>query len=70
MNDNKKNKYMQMTTCGVEFVSAVAVGIFLGVMLDKYFEKSPLFLIIFFLLGCVAGYWNILKYICSMSNKN
>ncbi|MDR2724021.1 MAG: AtpZ/AtpI family protein [Holosporaceae bacterium] len=69
MNENKKNKYVRMANCGIEFVAAVAVGIFGGLILDKYFDKSPLFLIIFFILGCGAGYWNLFKYAGSISDK-
>ncbi|MDR2724236.1 MAG: AtpZ/AtpI family protein [Holosporaceae bacterium] len=61
---NDKNKQLRfMAACGVEFVSAVMVGMGLGGWLDKYFHKFPIFLIIFFLLGCISGYFNIIRHI-------
>ncbi|MDR2107611.1 MAG: AtpZ/AtpI family protein [Holosporaceae bacterium] len=50
-----------IASCGIEFVSAIAVGVCIGLWLDKRFDKFPLFLIAFFLFGCVAGYFNVLK---------
>ena len=62
--EKKKNiTFSYMASCGVEFFSAIAVGSLLGIGLDRYFDKSPLFLIIFFILGSIAGYFNVLRYI-------
>ncbi|MDR2766456.1 MAG: AtpZ/AtpI family protein [Holosporaceae bacterium] len=54
-----------ITSCGVEFVSAVAVAVILGVWLDRRFDLSPLFLVVFFILGCLAGYVNVLRHLQS-----
>ena len=47
---------------GVDFVSAIIVGIIIGYWCDKIFETSPLFLIIFIILGAIAGFLNVYKY--------
>lgn len=44
---------------GTELVSAIAVGGFLGWLLDGWLETKPLFLIIMLLLGIVTGFVNV-----------
>ncbi|MDR1560758.1 MAG: AtpZ/AtpI family protein [Holosporaceae bacterium] len=58
-----------LATCGIEFASAIIVAVLFGEWLDKYFNKSPLFLVIFFLLGSLAGYFNVLRFINSNENR-
>jgi len=42
-----------------ELVAGVVVGTFLGWALDRWLETSPLFLLIMFFLGAVAGTMNV-----------
>jgi ATP synthase protein I len=44
---------------GVELVSALAVAVAIGWGLDRWLHTMPLFLIIFVLLGGVAGVMNV-----------
>ena len=44
---------------GVELVSAVVVGAAIGWGLDRWLGMRPLFLILFVLLGGVAGIFNV-----------
>ncbi len=44
-----------------EFISAIAVGAVLGYGLDWVLGTSPLLMIVFFLLGFVAGVLNVLR---------
>ncbi len=44
-----------------EFVAGVIVGALLGWQLDKWLNTSPWLLIIFLLLGTVAGFWNVYR---------
>jgi ATP synthase protein I len=44
---------------GVELVSALAVAVAIGWGLDHWLHTMPLFLIIFVLLGGVAGVMNV-----------
>lgn len=45
----------------VELVAGVGVGAGIGYFLDHWLETSPIFLIIFLLLGTVAGARNMMK---------
>ena len=46
---------------GSEFVAAIIVGGAIGWGLDRLLSTKPLFLIVFFLLGTVAGVWNVVR---------
>jgi ATP synthase protein I len=44
-----------------EFVAAVMVGTALGWGVDRFFGTSPIFLILFLLMGAAAGFWNVFR---------
>jgi ATP synthase protein I len=44
-----------------EFVAAVIVGTAIGLGIDRLAGTSPLFLIVFLLLGAAAGFWNVYR---------
>lgn len=46
---------------GVELLTPIVVCFFIGLGLDNWLDKSPLYLIIFFILGVITGFWNIYK---------
>ncbi len=46
-----------------EFISGVIVSVIIGILIDRYFDTSPIFLILFIFVGFVAGIRNIYKYI-------
>ena len=46
---------------GSEFVSAVVIGSGIGWVLDRALGTKPAFLIVFFLVGVVAGIWNVIR---------
>ncbi len=46
---------------GVEMVSALVVGVGIGVLLDWWLDTKPLFLVVFFLLGAGAGIVNVYR---------
>lgn len=46
---------------GTEFVAAVFVASFIGFQIDKFLETTPLFIIIFFIIGSVAGILNVVR---------
>ena len=48
---------------GVELVSALAVAVAIGWALDRWLHTLPLFLIVFILLGGVAGILNVWRVI-------
>lgn len=45
----------------IELVSAVAVGGFIGWWLDRWFDTLPLFFVLCFMLGSVAGFVGIYR---------
>lgn len=44
---------------GVELVAALVVGVGIGWYLDRWLQTSPLFLVVFVLLGGAAGVANV-----------
>ncbi len=44
------------TRVGVELLSALVVGVGIGWALDRWLHTSPLFLVVFVLLGGAAGW--------------
>ena len=46
---------------GTEFVAAVFVASFIGFYIDKWLETTPVFIIIFFFIGSVAGIFNVVR---------
>ncbi|PPR45086.1 MAG: hypothetical protein CFH21_00068 [Alphaproteobacteria bacterium MarineAlpha5_Bin11] len=77
---NKKNKDARGNVSfgfriGIEIVSAIAVGVAIGILVDKYLQTKPFGLIIFFILGSMAGFLNVYRVMRriekdSNSNKN
>lgn len=64
MNDNnlnEKKKWAAYSTVGLMFPTSIAVGFFMGYLLDKLFKTSPYLLIIFTLYGIAAGFVNLYK---------
>ena len=54
-------KIMALSSLGLMLPSSIAVGLFLGYILDKAFRTQPWMLIIFFLLGTASGITNLLR---------
>ena len=48
-----------MGRVATELVAGVIVGTFIGWMLDQWLDTSPLFLLVFFFLGSIAGMLNV-----------
>ena len=48
-----------MGRVATELVAGVVVGTFTGWMLDRWLETSPLFLLVMFFLGAIAGMLNV-----------
>ncbi len=52
-----------------ELVAGLLVGGLIGWQLDKWFETSPVFLLIFFILGAAAGIWNVIRTALAMQSE-
>ncbi len=59
--DKPKDAGTSPMRVGIELVSGVAVGSGLGYFTDKFFDTSPLFFLIFFMVGGAAGFFNIYR---------
>lgn len=46
---------------GLELVSGVLAGAFVGFMLDRWLNTSPAFLLVFFFVGMAAGFLNLMR---------
>jgi len=44
-----------------EFVAAIGVGTLIGWQLDVWFHTGPILLIVFLMLGTIAGFMNIYR---------
>ncbi len=44
-----------------ELIGGILVGLGIGWGLDRIFNSSPIFLIVFSLLGTAAGFWNVIR---------
>jgi len=56
-------KYIKLlalaSTMGISMVLALVIAIAIGYYLDKWFKTSPVFFLIFMVLGIIAGFRNI-----------
>ena len=62
-NVDQKENLLKFINCGIEFATPIIVGVMLGIWIDKKFNFFPMFLVIFLMLGCAAGYINIKRYL-------
>ena len=60
-NKNLSINYSVAMNLTIELVTGMALGFFLGIMLDNYLQTKPLMLIIFIVLGTVIGFYNMYK---------
>ena len=68
--DTKKGAFLgNAFKLGTELVAAVAVGSIIGFILDNWFGTKPLLIIVFFILGSVAGILNVIKGAKRMQKK-
>ena len=52
-----------------ELVVSVVVGTTIGFILDSWFDTKPVLIICFFVIGAIAGIWNVIKVAKKMQNK-
>ncbi len=45
----------------LDLFSSILVGTMIGLGLDNFFSTKPIFLLIFLVLGVIAGFYNLYK---------
>ncbi len=53
----------------VELIAALVVGVGIGLFLDNWLGTKPWMLIIFFILGCGAGFTNLIRVARELDRK-
>ena len=61
---------MALSSLGLMLPSSIAVGLFLGYILDKTFGTRPWMLIVFFLLGTATGIYNLVRGLYRLQDDN
>lgn len=62
MNENKRELYRNLamiSSMGISVVMAIAIGVWFGLTLDRWFGTAPWFFYIFLFIGIAAGFKNI-----------
>lgn len=55
--------FVLVTQVGITMAAPIMIGLYIGKKLDAYFNKSPLFLLIFIVIGIIASFTNLFKLI-------
>lgn len=50
-----------LSTIGITLVACVCIGALIGYYLDKWLGTEPWFMVVFFLLGTVAGFIEVFR---------
>lgn len=72
MNTGKKSSFREWayySSIGLSVAFAIFIGLFIGVGLDRYFETSPIFTLIFIVFGVLAAFSNIIRAINRLQDK-
>jgi ATP synthase protein I len=62
MNNDKKELFRNLamvSSMGISVAMAIAIGVWLGLTLDRWFGTKPWFFFIFLFIGIAAGFKNI-----------
>lgn len=54
-----------LSSVGLALVLSTLIGLGIGLMLDKWFKTKPIFMIVFLIIGIVAGFLNIFRTVLS-----
>jgi F0F1-type ATP synthase assembly protein I len=72
----KKNDSLQMIKdvgpylgLGVQLAATIVIMILIGDWLDKKYQTSPIYVLVFGLFGIFAGMYNLLKSVVSLEKK-
>ena len=60
-NEKPVVNYSIAINISIYLITVIGLGVFLGLMIDNYLQTKPLMLIICFILGTLAGFFNMFK---------
>lgn len=64
MKDNQARLWRQLaglSSLGITFAASIAIGVAIGIALDRWLGTSPWLMILFFIFGVAAGFTNLMK---------
>ena len=67
--ENKENPW-KVAHLGVEFTSAILVGVALGYLVDTWLMTMPWFMVLFVVLGMAAGLLNVVRAMNAMEAES
>ena len=65
-----EQKYLRFAGVGVQYALTILILTLAGIWLDNKFETSPLFLIVFLLLGFVGATWSLVQQVLGEDKKD
>jgi ATP synthase protein I len=68
MSKNASWQLWSLSSLGITMIVATALGLGIGLAIDKRAGTSPLFTLIFLVLGIAAGFWQVIKEIKKLSD--
>ncbi len=55
--------FVLVTQVGISMAAPILLSLYIGKRLDEHFNRSPLFLLIFIVIGIIASFTNLFKLI-------
>ena len=65
-----EQRYLRFAGVGVQYALTILILTLAGIWLDNKFETSPLFLIVFLLLGFVGATWSLVQQVLGEDKKD
>ncbi len=56
-----KSNYLQYCSIGINLITPILVFLLIGIMIDKWTGKKPLFTVLFIFIGAFVSFYNIYK---------
>ncbi len=57
----KRSLYLESLNVGFYLATPLLVGVFVGIMLDKWLQTKPIFILVFIAFGTIASLYNLYK---------
>ena len=66
----KKSGYGIGMKMSLDLFSSILVGMMIGLGIDNFFSTKPVFLLIFLVLGIIAGFYSLYKSAQNLNKKD